>query len=433
MKLQKEFFSYVIPSLLAFALSGVYAIVDGFFVGNSVGDAGLTTINIAYPVVALLQAAGTGIGMGGAVHFSILCAEGKTGRARDYLRGSIVLLTVFSLLSTVFFFFSSDPLLRLLGARGELLRMGNTYLKIIVSGTVFQVFGTGLVPLIRNMGGAVHAMLTMIAGFVTNILLDYLFVWVLGYSVAGAALATLIGQAVTMAGGILFFLRRGSACPLPELPGKIQSGRQVYGRILRVGLSPFGITFSPNITFILMNRFLMDYGGEQAAACYACIVYVIVIIYLLLQGVGDGSQPLISRYYGAGQRERMHRICSLAYRTAFVIAVLCMAGMFAARYQTGLLFGASPAVRQGTGEILPLFLIPLLFLAFVRVTTSSFYATEKVFLSYLLVYMEPAFLFVLLLTLPPFLGLIGVWISIPISQALTAAAALVIKKRCRTQ
>lgn len=80
MKLYREFFSYVIPSLLAFALSGVYCIVDGFFVGNSIGDVGLTTINIAYPAVALLQAAGTGIGMGGAVHYSIRLAAGKKRR-----------------------------------------------------------------------------------------------------------------------------------------------------------------------------------------------------------------------------------------------------------------------------------------------------------------------------------------------------------------
>ena len=108
-------------------------------------------------------------------------------------------------------------------------------------------------------------MMIMVAGFLTNIVLDYAFVWVLHLGVDGAALATLIGQAVTMAGGLLFFLRRGVSFHL--LRSVFSSGRAggLLGGIVKIGLSPFGITFSPNITIILMNRFLMDYGGEKGS------------------------------------------------------------------------------------------------------------------------------------------------------------------------
>ena len=273
MKLYREFFSYVIPSLLAFALSGVYSIVDGFFVGNSIGDAGLTTINIAYPVVALLQAAGTGIGMGGAVHYSIRLASGKKEEAKCYTDGTVVLLLAASLVSTLVFYLAAPAVLTALGASGQILELGISYLRIIVLGSVFQIFGTGLVPLIRNMGGAFYAMMIMVAGFLTNIVLDYVFVWLLHEGVAGAALATLIGQAVTMAGGLLFFLRRGVSFHLVRSVFSRERVKGLLTGILKIGLSPFGITFSPNITIILMNRFLMDYGGEKATACYACIVY----------------------------------------------------------------------------------------------------------------------------------------------------------------
>ncbi len=142
MKLYREFFSYVIPSLLAFALSGVYSIVDGFFVGNSIGDAGLTTINIAYPVVALLQAAGTGIGMGGAVHYSIRLASGKKEEAKCYTDGTVVLLLAASLVSTLVFYLAAPAVLTALGASGQILELGISYLRIIVLGSVFQIFGT---------------------------------------------------------------------------------------------------------------------------------------------------------------------------------------------------------------------------------------------------------------------------------------------------
>lgn len=118
MKLYREFFSYVIPSLLAFALSGVYCIVDGFFVGNSIGDVGLTTINIAYPVVALLQAAGTGIGMGGAVHYSIRLAAGKREEAERYTDGTVLLLLAACLISTLVFYLASPSVLAALGPPG---------------------------------------------------------------------------------------------------------------------------------------------------------------------------------------------------------------------------------------------------------------------------------------------------------------------------
>lgn len=107
----KIFFRYVIPSVLSFALSGVYAIVDGFFVGNSIGDAGLSAVNIAYPIVAVIQAIGTGIGMGGAICYSINKAEKKEQAAKEFSAGSMWVLMIASVLLTVVFFFLNGTIL----------------------------------------------------------------------------------------------------------------------------------------------------------------------------------------------------------------------------------------------------------------------------------------------------------------------------------
>ena len=114
---KRTFFQYVIPSVLSFALSGVYAIVDGFFVGNSIGDAGLSTINIAYPITAVLQSVGTGIGMGGSVKYSILKAAGNEKKAREFVAGATWLMLLFSAVLTVTVFFTSEKILSALGAR----------------------------------------------------------------------------------------------------------------------------------------------------------------------------------------------------------------------------------------------------------------------------------------------------------------------------
>lgn len=422
MSKKAEFFSYVIPSVLAFALSGVYAIVDGFFIGNSIGDAGLAAINIAYPITALLQALGTGIGMGGAVQYSIHSSQAQEQKC--YFNVTITLLFLVSILSMSLLTFTAHPILSLFGAEGNLLNMGNEYLRIIILGAVFQIFGTGFAPLIRNMGGSLIAMFAMIAGFAINIVFDYLLVWVYPYGLAGAAAATVIGQGVTMLFCVIYFVKSKMGFALP----KTAVIKAMAASILRVALSPFGLTFSPNIILILMNKFAMIYGGERAVACYAAIAYITMIIILLLQGVGDGCQPLISRYHGERSLADVRETKRLAYITAACIAAACMIFLLSVRAYAAALFGASPIVQKEVGEILPYFILGFLFLAFIRVTTSGFYATEKNLFAYILVYTEPVMLFFLLMALPKFWGVTGIWIAAPLSQIITAAAALAARR-----
>lgn len=418
----RMFCTYVIPSVLAFALSGVYTIVDGFFIGRSLGDMGLASIALGFPVAAFIQALGTGIGLAGGIHFTIFGAQKDEKKQDACFSGTAMLLLLFSLLLTVVFFFLAEPILRLLGAKSEVLAMAAEYVRVIALGAVFQLLATGFVPFIRNMGGAAFAMIAMVLGFLTNIALDYVFVWVLPWGMAGAAWATIIGQAATMVAAILFFARRKQVIrfvPTSQL-------LPLWGAVLKVSLSPFGLTYSSTITLLLMNRFLLIYGDEQSVAIYSCISYITAIIYLLLQGVGDGCQPLISLYYGEQKSEDVRQTRRAAYGAAFCVSVICAAAVFLVRAKIGLLFGASASANKGVYRYLPFFLATVLPLAFVRITTSYFYATEKAALSYLLVYTEPVCTLLFLLTLPLVFSLDGVWAAIPLAQIsafIIAAAA----------
>lgn len=410
----KPFAACVFPAVFAFALSGIYAIVDGFFVGRSIGDTGLSAINIAYPVTALIQAAGTGTGMGGAVMYSVRLAEKRDSEAENFMKGVFFYLALTGILLTVILFPLTDPLLSLMGADGELMKPGREYLSVIVLGSVFQVFGTGVVPLIRNQGKSVRAMYCMIGGFVTNIFLDYLFVWVLRLGMAGAAWASVAGQAVTMAGGLLCM--RGQKIPV----GIPRQALSVFFSIWRIGLAPFGITMCPMISLLLMNRASLQYGGSEGVACYACIAYVITIMYLILQGVGDGSQPLMSRFYGEDNKKEVRITRIMAYAAAAVMGVALAVLLYWCRNGIGVLFGASETVSLAVGTDLYIFLAAVPFLAFLRVTTAGFYATEQTRFSYMIVYGEPIFLALLLPALPAWMGLKGVWWSQTGAQILTA-------------
>ena len=325
--LNKKFFSYVIPSILAFALSGVYTIVDGFFIGQSLGDTGLTAITLGYPISALIGAVGTGLGLSGAIRFTILNAQGETQKRQECFSGTtlLMLLTAGLLTAILFAFCQADS--SSVGCKRQyahaLCRVcpGNR------AGRCFQLLATGFVPFIRNMGGATVAMIAMAFGFATNIALDYVFVWALNWGMAGAAWATIIGQAVTMIVAVIFFLvkRADFAC---RNCGELC---RLWKNVLIVAISPFGLTFSSIITMLLINRFLLLYGDEQAVAVYGCIGYITAILYLLLQGVGDGSQPLISQYYGRDDRSSVQAVRKLAYLTAAAITAVCTIGVYLAR------------------------------------------------------------------------------------------------------
>lgn len=145
---------------------------------------------------------------------------------------------------------------------------------------------------------------------------------------------------------------------------------------------------SPNISLIIINRFSISYGGEGAAAAYACIAYVVCIIYLILQGVSDGSQPLLSKRYGEKNFAKLKSGRKLAYEFAMFLSLIGRLVMYLTKEKLGLLFGASNEVNKEISKIVPIFLVSIPFVAILRITTASFYATEKNALSYILTFMN---------------------------------------------
>lgn len=422
-KINKTFYSYILPSILAFALSGIYTIVDGFFIGNKLGDDGIAAITIAFPIAAFIQALGTGIGMAGGINYSILKCDNDRNKQFKCFTITAILLLIFSIILTISFFFSANLLMKLFGAQGNVCEMATQYIKVVALGATFQIFATGFVPFMRNMNGASVAMIAMMCGFFTNIVLDYLFVFEIPLKMIGAALATVIGQAITLLIAIIFLLTKKiklCKCKLKEIT-------YLSKDMLKIALSPFGLTFSPTLTLILMSKFLLIYGNSNDVAIFGCIDYVLSVIYMLLQGVGDGSQPLISMYYGENDKESLSTVKRKTYVFGEALTIVCIALVFIFRKQIGILFGASNEVNNDVIKYIPYFLSSLLFLCYSKISSSYFYATKNAKLSYLLVYAEPVLVLLMLIILPIFLNILGVWIAIPIAQTIAFVIALIIR------
>lgn len=413
----------VLPAMLAFAFTGIYAIVDGWFVGQNIGDNGLAAINIAYPISALIQAMASGIGMSGAIHIGISMGENEKEKEKRYLGNTLMLLVATCILLTAILLLTYPIILRAFGAKGELMEMAKIYIRIIIIGGVFQMFSTGLVPIIRNYEGAMYAMSSMMAGFVTNVVLDWLFVSVWKWGMSGAAIATIAGQAVTMIPCIFFLVWKKLLIGYADYTPK----STVLKEIFLVGISPFGLTLSPNLIIVILNKGAMVYGGVAATACYAVISYVVCVAQLLLQGVGDGAQPLISFYEGLKKRRELKQIRFMTYAFSIVLAVFCIAWMYLCRNVFPVFFGVSASVGAEVGVVLPIFLVGLLFFAYTRVTTAYFYAIKKNKYAYLLIYGEPVLMTLLILCiLGPVFGLYGVWYSVPVTQSIMAVISFVL-------
>lgn len=421
-----KFIYYVIPSLIAFALSGVYAIVDGYFIGNRIGDAGLAAINLAFPLTAFVQSLGTGIGMGGAIRYSIFKAKHDHHQKNQFFTASIAILATASFLSTAILLSFAEPILLMFGASEALLPLAKEYSIYILMGATFQIFGTGLIPFIRNMGNASFAMIAMLFGFITNVSFDYLFIWVYPFGLKGAAIASVMGQAVTVVICLIAIFRNKER----ERVYLQKFNMSQIRRILSVGLSPFGLTFIPNVTLLLINKVAITLGGDQAVATYAVISYVVYVVYLLLQGISDGCQPLASHFYGKQDEYHAHYVRRLSFIYSLLLATIGVIGLLVFKSSIGVIFGASEAISNQVSQILPLFTIGCFFVAVSRCTISYFYACTVNKYAYICIYGEVISMVVLLFVLPYTLnlGLMGVWYATPLTQFIIMIIGLILLK-----
>lgn len=425
MNLKKQFWKHVLPSVAAFAFSGLYTIVDGFFVGQNIGDQGLAAVNIAYPVSAFIQAVGTGIGMAGAIWIAISQGQKNQREERRYLGSTLSLLLLAGVAVTVVLALISQPLLRLLGASGRILTYASAYLNIIVWGAVFQLCAVGLLPVIRNFNGSFAAMLAMIAGFAANILLDWYFTSVLKQGTAGAALATVLGQAVALLPCIAFILRRRAVF----FKARLKLRAECVKKILATMLAPFGAVLSPVLIILIVNRAALAYGGEAEVACYAVISYVTSVVYLLLQGIGDGVQPLIGQCHGANDGAGLKLLKKMAFSLALAAAAACLVLLGIGRELVPAVFGASAGVSALYKRVVLYFLAGFPAIAVTKLSISYCYATGRNRLAYCLIYAEPVLTLTAAALLPLAAGINGVWAAVPAVQWVLTAASLTAFKR----
>lgn len=400
-----------IPTVFSLLMSGLYGVMDGLFVGRAVGDAGLAAINIAWPIAAVITAVGIGIGSGGSVLYSNSNGKGEQERGEVVYHQTITLLFAAAMVLLIVLGFTYPAILSALGAKGDVYQKAVEYIQIIIFGAVFQVMGTGFIPMLRNRNLAFQAMVSMAAGMGVNGVLNYLLLFVVKIGIRGAAVGTIAAQLVVLV--ISSYLIYGRQ----KVHLKVVWQHKMIGEILKIGISAFGLSLAPSIVLLFTNLQCLKYGGDAAVACYAVISYIVFPVQSMLMGIGDGTQPLMSFYSGAKKMEELRfvkKIASIAVvgmgAVFFVIVILVskyIPDVFGMQMDSQAYFGTGMAVSA----------VSFLFTGLAKFHISYLNATLQVKKAMQLIYGETIVVAPFLIFLLPYVFKInGIWLSLPGTQ-----------------
>lgn len=319
----KHLLRLALPTIAAQLINMLYNIVDRIYIGHipEIGAAALTGVGVTFPIIMLISAFSALFGMGGAPLAAIKMGAQESDKAEQILGNSFSSLCITSLVLTVFFMIFNRPLLLLFGASQDTIEYAYSYIMIYTAGTIFVQLALGLNPYISTQGFSTFSMATVVIGAVLNILLDPLFIFVLGMGVRGAAFATIISQAVS-AVWVLKFLT-GSRTNLKIRKHNLRIRTKILLPILALGISPFIMQSTESLVNIILNTSLQRYGGDTAVGAMSILNSVMQVLWMTLSGLTQGAQPLISYNYGAQKIDRVWA----AFRL-LIISTLCLSVTF---------------------------------------------------------------------------------------------------------
>lgn len=316
-----------LPAIAAQVVNMLYNMVDRVYIGHipNIGAAALTGVGVSFPILILIAAFSALIGLGGAPRASIEMGRGNRENAEKILGNCFIMLLMCAAVLTVVFFFFSRPLLLLFGASDITLPYGLSYLHIYVLGTVFVLISVGLNAFISAQGAAAVAMKTTLIGAVLNIILDPLFIFTFGMGVQGAAVATVISQAVSAVWVLRFLFGEKTALRLRRENFKLQ--RKVLMPVLVLGLSPFIMQSTESLLNICFNSSLQHFGGDTAVGAMSILSTLMQMVCLPLQGLTIGAQPIISYNYGAQKYDRVRKALRMLLVSSIIFTTACWACM----------------------------------------------------------------------------------------------------------
>lgn len=416
-----------LPAVVAQLINVLYGLVDRAFIGHiqDVGDVALTGVGVALPIVTLVSAFSAFVGMGAAPLASIALGKGDKEESERLLGNGITLLVIFSVILTAFFMIFAEPILYAFGASDATIVYAKSYLDIYLLGTLFIQIAIGLNTFISIQGHSFTAMFSVLIGAVLNIILDYLFIFIFNMGVKGAALATIISQFVSSIWVMAFLLSKKSIFKI-RLKNMLLNKRVILG-ILSLGISPFVMQSTESIVGVVLNTGLKKYGGDMYVGSMTIMLSVMQLIVLPINGLTQGTQPIISYNYGAGKKDRVVKTFKWTLAIACTATTLyCLSAVFFPRAFAEM-FSDKPELITLTEKLLPIYVAGIFAYGAQLACQGTFLALGQAKISVFLALLRKIILLVpLALILPNFFGVNGIISAEPIADITASTTTLTI-------
>ena len=418
-----EFAKYASLSVLAMIALSCYILADTFFVSLGLGTRGLAALNLAIPAYNFIHGTGLMLGMGGATRFSILKSQNAGREADRMYTVTLYLSLLFSVFFVVTGLFFSGSLARLLGADQAVFSMTDTYLKVLLLFSPAFILNDVLLCFVRNDGNPQLAMAATITGSLSNILLDYVFIFPCGMGIFGAVFATGLAPVIGILVMAPHWLKRDKGFHL--IPTGLQA--RASGITLSLGFPSLLAQLSSGIVMILFNTIILGLLGNTGVAAYGVVANISLVVTSIFTGIAQGVQPLISRAYGRKEAVLVekHLKYSLVSMAVFSTAVYLLLFMFASPVAAVFNSEQDPALQRIAVDGLRLYFTSTLFTGFNIILSTWFASVEKALPAQIVSLLRGLVLIIPAAFLMAFLwGMTGVWLALTAAEFLTAAAGL---------
>lgn len=420
--IKKLLWEYSGPAIVAMMASSLYNIIDRIFIGKGVGSLAISGLALTFPLMNLAAAFGAMIGAGGATLVSIKLGQ-KDKESAEMVLGNvftlnIILGIVFMLAGLTFL----DEILYVFGASENTLPYARDFMEVILLGNVITHLYLGLNSVMRSSGNPNKAMITTLLTVVVNLILAPIFIFYFGWGIRGAATATVIAQLVALIFVLVHFMDKKNYLHFKAGIYKLKA--RIVGGIFSIGMAPFVMHACSCLVIIIINNALQSHGGDLAIGAYGIINGVVMLFVMLVMGLNQGMQPIAGYNFGANQQARVNQVlkltiiyASIVMTASFLIGELLpyqVAGLFTDDQE---LIDISAKGMRIVVSVFPIvgmqMVVTNFFQSIGRAQWAIFHSASRQLL----------FLLPLLLILPRYYDTNGVWLSMPISDAMSTIVA----------
>ena len=416
---------YAMPAIVAMTASSLYHVIDSIFIGQGVGPLAISGLALTFPFMNLTAAFGAAVGVGASTCISVKLGQKDYSTAQKILGNTVVLNLIIGISLSIICIAFLDPILYFFGASENTIPYARDYMLIILLGNVFSHMFFGMNAILRTAGKPRHAMYATIFTVVMNVILAPLFIYTFDMGIAGAAYATILSQVMALVWQMKLLTDKRELLHIRG--GTFGLEKSIVQNILGIGMSPFAMNVCACVVVIFVNKGLHEYGGDLSLGAYGIANRMAFIFVMITMGINQGMQPIAGYNFGAQRMDRLMQV--LKYSMIAATAVTTTGFLVAELVPTlcARLFTSDATLIGMSATAIRIIMVTFPIVGFQMVITNFFQSIGKAKISmFLSLSRQMLFLLPLLITLPLWFGVDGIWWAMPISDTIAALVTLVL-------